>query len=42
MSNERRAGVAKKPAAKVKVKDVGTNKNPKGGPRISKSDLIKL
>jgi hypothetical protein len=32
----------KKPAKKVAVKDLATKKNPKGGARISKSDLIKL
>jgi len=32
--------MAKKP--EVKVKDVATKKNPKGGAQVSKSDLIKL
>lgn len=34
--------MAKTPTAKVTVKDVGTKKDPKGGPRISKTQLIKL
>ena len=32
----------KKPATKVAVKDLAAKKNPKGGARISKQDLIKL
>jgi hypothetical protein len=32
----------KTPAKKVAVKDLATKKNPKGGVKITKPDLIKL